>query len=819
MDLPPPDRARSRPAAGRRTARPLDPSSNGPVDRGADAADDGGVVDVGEPGEWYDATDLTGSASPTNAADPWDAADLGDPAETAESASVLLIARVLAGLAPRPGRAGTGAEIPAARTAERRTQKALGVLAAARGWLLDDVSGRPLALPAHTADAAYGVAVAVGIAAAVWLIGAAAVLGVWAFSAPAGAAVEAPLHFAGLLWLAAHHVPLADPDGVFGLTPLGFTLLPATGLFLTGRHAATRRPADPVAPFAALCGAALGYPAAALLVSWSAAAPGFHTDPAAAAVFPFLLVVVAFGLGMWRGQAALPETGGATAGWHSPLVVAAVRAAGGALGTLTAGGALLAAVALAGALPSAIAVGTSIGPSAAGAVGLFLIQTALLPNIVCWAVGVTVGPGFAVGVGSRIAVGPLALSTRPGGGPVLARFADPGARGGSPAGVIVHGPLPGLPLLQAVPHAGPVPWWGLVVYVAPLAAGVVAAQLALRSLRTAGVEGASSRYAAVGLGALFAAGAAGLMAAVSAGSVALGPEAHVGPQGGWIAAAVLLELVAVGASAVVADQAGGWAGALRAGWAARRGRGEEAQWAEAAQGAEWVEQTVRVVQEQRIEDATEKAGTGEEAEEDAETEDEGETGQKPGAEKKPKTGEKPEAGEQAETGEKVEAAEPQDDREPVVEPEESPKDPETGDADAATDAPQDDEQAEPEAETAADEPTAGEEESGSAGAALTLDDDGLGHHVGPGLPLGVPERPEEVEQAEDAADGQEDVVEQQPEQGGAGADRPSVKPAGEPDVEQALAAGLAGGPVEVGVVDGPGQADQGEDPEPDLSGA
>lgn len=414
--------------------------------------------------------------------------------------------------------------------------------------LADVVAAARSRLAEHGPDLLVGALIAFGVAAGAWLAGAALVLGIWAFSAPdgiaaqggsaPGGAVAAPLHFAGQLWLAAHHVRLRTPDGSFGLTPLGFTLLPATALYLLGRaNAAPRpggrahtgdfaaagdgeqRPADretgPTASIYRLAAVAVCYPAAALAILPTADEPGFRADPAAAIVWPLLLAVCCFGAGLWAGGHPLRLGVRATV---------SLRAAAASFATLISGSALLAAIALTAATHQAAVVAGRIAPGPAGMIGLFLIQAALVPNLAVWALGFAAGPGFAVGPGSRIA-----------------------------ATAVVHGPLPSLPVLQAVPGAGTPSAWYLLVFALPVAAAAVLVLLVGRALR-----GAGDRIAAAAVAAVLAGSAAGLAAALSGGPVAAGAESVTGPAPAWAGLAVAAELGVLAAAGFGAWCAADW---------------------------------------------------------------------------------------------------------------------------------------------------------------------------------------------------------------------------------------------------------------------
>lgn len=372
-----------------------------------------------------------------------------------------------------------------------------GRVAALRGEAVDLLGRAVQAVLSHASEIAVGAGTAVVIAAGGWLVAAALTLAVWAMAAPSAGSYAEPLHVSGQLWLAAHHVLLQTPDGPFGLSPLGFTILPAVSLLLAGRYAAHRFDAG-VWAFAAL---AACYPLAALVIAWSAASGSLHAALGAAAGYPCLVASCAFGAGLLSIHTPTLDRWAATA----------VRAGTVALAVFVCGAALLAAVAVGLRFTEVAQLGTTIGQGAAGDFGLFLIDLALVPNLVVWALSYAAGPGFAVGAGSSVSV-----------------------RGST------HGPLPGLPLLQAVPHPGAGSLWLYLVFAIPLLAGVGAVLVIGRSLR-----GFTDRAAALGaalptVGALAAAGAV-----LSGGPVAAGAMSLVGPMPWEVGLAVVVELAFV----------------------------------------------------------------------------------------------------------------------------------------------------------------------------------------------------------------------------------------------------------------------------------
>lgn len=384
-----------------------------------------------------------------------------------------------------PGRDGFASTALSARATALRAEAANLLDRAAR------------AVADHASELLVGAATAMVIAAGGWLVAAALTLAVWAMAAPTTGSYAAPLHVAGQLWLAAHHVLLQTPDGPFGLSPLGFTVLPATSLLLAGRYAAHRFGAG----LWSLAAVAACYPLAALAIAWSAASGPLHAAVGAAAGYSFIVACCAFGAGLLSVHTPSLERWAATA----------VRAGAAALAVFVCGAALLAALAVALRFTEVARLGTTIGQGTAGDFGLFLIDLALVPNLLVWALSYVAGPGFAVGVGSSVSV-----------------------RGST------HDALPGLPLLQAVPHPGAASPWLYLVFAIPALAGVAAVLIIGHSLR-----GLTDRAAALGaalptVGALAAAGAV-----LSGGPVAAGAMAVVGPRPWEVGLAVVAELALV----------------------------------------------------------------------------------------------------------------------------------------------------------------------------------------------------------------------------------------------------------------------------------
>jgi hypothetical protein len=345
----------------------------------------------------------------------------------------------------------------------------------------------------HATDIAVGAAAALVVATAGWLLAAALTLAVWATAAPATQSPAMPLRAAGQLWLAAHHILLRTPDGPFGLTPLGFTILPAGALVLAGRYVAWRFGSG----LWSLATVAVCYPLAALLIGQTASSGPFYVDKGTTIGYSCLIASCCFGAGLLTEHASRLDN------W----AVTALRAAASAIGVLVGGSALLAALAVVLRFPEVAGTGDAVGQGLPGDAGLFLVDLALVPNVVVWALSFLSGPGFLVGDGTSVAVTGIA-----------------------------HGVLPGLPLLQAVPAAGPFPVWGYAVFAVPPAAGVAALLIVGRSVRHLAGRAAAMGSAVAAIG-LFAAAACTL----SGGPVAAGKMSAIGPVPWRVALAVMVE--------------------------------------------------------------------------------------------------------------------------------------------------------------------------------------------------------------------------------------------------------------------------------------
>lgn len=164
-----------------------------------------------------------------------------------------------------------------------------------------------------------------------------------------------------------------------------------------------------------------------------------------------------------------------------------------------------------------------------GAVVVTLAQLAYLPTLVVWGLAFVAGPGFAVGTGTSV----------------------------SPAGTQT-GPVPGIPLLGAVPEST-TPWLLLLALV-PVALGALAGWIARSRLAATASSSHGdpfgARLAIVAGIALVSAVAAAALSAVASGSLGPGRLAELGPQPGAVALAIGLEVL-VGASILLLSPRGG----------------------------------------------------------------------------------------------------------------------------------------------------------------------------------------------------------------------------------------------------------------------
>ncbi len=389
---------------------------------------------------------------------------------------------------------------------------------------------------------------------------------VWAIST--GMAAD-PLDYwgaAALAWLVGNGVDLAvvlDPvlaaslgvaadAAAFDVTIalLGFSVLTVGAGLHVGRRSATAGHA-----VSGVVAAALVTGAAGSVLAFTAGVPGVVPSAWQAAVVPALLVVAGGVAGAGIEAARLGARGtdattGVVRGWLASLdpawrdaVRVALRAGTAAAIGIVGAAAVAVAVALAVDYATVAGLWQSLGADVPGGIALAIGQLALLPNLVAWAASWIVGPGFALGAGTSV----------------------------SPGGTLL-GPVPGLPVLGAVPKLDP--GLGYLALLVPVLLGFAAGYFVHRSVDARRRRRASGRpeqrpaprsalwTGAVTVGEGLAAGIVagvllGVLAWWSAGAVGPGRLAEVGPDW-WPVALATAALVGVPAAlgAVAAVVAG-----------------------------------------------------------------------------------------------------------------------------------------------------------------------------------------------------------------------------------------------------------------------
>lgn len=361
----------------------------------------------------------------------------------------------------------------------------------------------------------------------------------WAVHFGLAAPVDAFFRAAADAWLLGHGVDLAvqldasttaligvagaDAPFTVGIALLGFALVTFLfGLRIGRRATATGTPivgAVSAVVVTALLGSALAVlataPAAQPVVWQAAVLPGVVMGAGVVAG-----VMVAFGRSGWATDAATSAVRDRLD--SLPLVAwAGVRSAirvgvGSAVGVVGVAAALLA-VRVFLDHPTIIGLSQALGAGIDGGIAITLVELALLPNFVVWTASWMLGPGFALGEGTIV----------------------------SPS-VTLIGPVPGLPILGALPAEGaPL---GVLWLALPVLLGFGGAVLVGRGKPERDTEPWWATLA-VGVGSGVVAGVVlGVLAWGSGGAVGPGNLAVVGPDP-LLVAGVAAASVGVGAIA------------------------------------------------------------------------------------------------------------------------------------------------------------------------------------------------------------------------------------------------------------------------------
>ncbi len=340
-----------------------------------------------------------------------------------------------------------------------------------------------------------------------------------------------PDAFRGALrvWLAAHRASFDLGGARLTLVPLGLSLLPLALIVPAGRWVA-RATGTATLREAGSCAAAIAVAYSAVVAALSPLASSGRVEVHAVTALGWSLLLAALGAGVGLVRAA--DLGDDLAALLPPRVRLAVRAASAGSCAVVAFAAALVAALLAGHLVVVADLAASLRPGWVGGVLLLLIGMCAVPTLVLWALAVIVGPGFAVGTGTSVAVTGVSL-----------------------------GAVPALPVLGVLPSAElPAPLRALPLLV--VLAGVLVGVLVARGEPQASLR--DGALLAVGSGVL-AGAALGLLTSLSAGSLGSHRLAEVGPVGWQVG---LIAAVELGAAAGITTALMSWR-AARSGGAAR----------------------------------------------------------------------------------------------------------------------------------------------------------------------------------------------------------------------------------------------------------
>ncbi len=261
---------------------------------------------------------------------------------------------------------------------------------------------------------------------------------VTAIAARAHFSTEGVLAAALPAWLGAHQVPVSIANLEFGVLPL----LPTIGMIVIAARAAAGaaerlgldRPGQAGQVIAAIAGA---HAVCGLVIALVCADGQVTADPLAALYYPALVAALAATLGVARRCGLID----AVLGKADHVAGAGLRAGLQAVALLLFAGAAVLSVSLLISVPTVKELFALNAPGPGSAVGMLMLSGGYLPNAVVAATSFMAGPGFSLGA---VALSPVEFT---------------------------GGPVPGLPLLAALPEEQ-APWWP-VLFVLPIMVGVV----------------------------------------------------------------------------------------------------------------------------------------------------------------------------------------------------------------------------------------------------------------------------------------------------------------------------------------------------------
>ncbi|WP_353807307.1 cell division protein PerM [Agromyces sp. SYSU T00194] len=297
---------------------------------------------------------------------------------------------------------------------------------------------------------------------------------VWAISTELTGDLAASWGAAALAWLVGNGVDLAvslDPVTAaalgIGAEGASFTvtiaLLGFTALTVGAGAHVGRRSAAAGHSVSGILTAALATGAVGGLLAATASIPGLTPSAVQSVAVPALLVVAggAVGAGIEAtrlGARATDATAGRLRAWLAGFDPAwrdaarfSLRAGAAAAVGVVGAGALAVAAALVVDYATVVGLWQSLRADVPGGIVLALGQLALLPNLVAWASSWILGPGFALGAGTSV----------------------------SPGGTLL-GPVPGLPVLGAIPKLDP--GLGYLALLVPVLLGFAAGFAVRRSV-------------------------------------------------------------------------------------------------------------------------------------------------------------------------------------------------------------------------------------------------------------------------------------------------------------------------------------------------